>query len=600
MTYGNPLSYAPIAYAKQKLVFNAKKEPIDYTFIEVNEAFEKFTGLKRDEIIGKRVTVILPDVIKSSLNWIEPFANAAITGQSQTFEQYASPLQKWYKVFIHSHDYGFFETFYVDITEYMNDKRRLERINKRYENLAQNSRSIAFELDLEGKYTYINSVVHSLLGYHADEIIGKKYFYDLAEGKNQEELKKYGMDVLRQEKSITDYEQILTTKDGKNIWVTTNGEPLYNENNEYIGFLGIDIDITHIKKTEQEILFLSYHDQLTELYNRRFFEEELKRLDTQRNLPFSIIMIDVNGLKLTNDAFGHHAGDELLIRLAESLKNTFRADDIICRIGGDEFVILLPKTPFNDAKKLENRLLDTVKGQEVYHLPVSISSGVATKEKTLSKMEDIFKHAEVQMYKIKTSQRKSNRNHAIKKITELLFSEVEEEKMHAERVSEVSGLIGRALRLKEEQVNTLIISGLLHDIGKISIPNEILQKKKELTQDDWLQIKRHPEISYIILSSSSEYIGFAEEVLYHHERYDGMGYPKGLKGEEIPLLSRIITLADAFVGMTSPRPYREAIPLHRVLQIITEEKGMQFDPHIVDVFIKSQVYLRASLSDHQE
>jgi len=340
-----------------------------------------------------------------------------------------------------------------------------------------------------------------------------------------------------------------------------------------------------IKNTVKEIKELSHTDQLTGLYNRRFFEEELKRLDTLRNLPLSLIMVDVNGLKLTNDAFGHEAGDQLLQKVAQVLKEECRADDIIARIGGDEFVILLPKTDHLQVATLGERLIGATGKKEIKNLPVSASFGWDTKNSQKEDIETVFKRAEDYMYSKKAYKKDSQRQHSLQIILDTLFTKESREREHARRVSEFSVAIGVALGLSEAEVKELKIAGQYHDIGKIALQEDILNKKGKLSDKEWKEIKRHPELSYNILSSVNEFGPIAEIVLYHHERWDGKGYPSGLQGKEIPLQSRIIMVADAFDAMTEKRPYRRALNKEEAVLQLKKGAWKQFDGNITEAFI---------------
>ena len=340
-----------------------------------------------------------------------------------------------------------------------------------------------------------------------------------------------------------------------------------------------------IKNTVKEIKELSHTDQLTGLYNRRFFEEELKRLDTLRNLPLSLIMVDVNGLKLTNDAFGHEAGDQLLQKVAQVLKEECRADDIIARIGGDEFVILLPKTDHLQVATLGERLIGATGKKEIKNLPVSASFGWDTKNSQKEDIETVFKRAEDYMYSKKAYKKDSQRQHSLQIILDTLFTKESREREHARRVSEFSVAIGVALGLSEAEVKELKIAGQYHDIGKIALQEDILSKKGKLSDKEWKEIKRHPELSYNILSSVNEFGPIAEIVLYHHERWDGKGYPSGLQGKEIPLQSRIIMVADAFDAMTEKRPYRRALNKEEAVLQLKKGAWKQFNGNITEAFI---------------
>ncbi|KUO70213.1 MAG: diguanylate cyclase [Clostridia bacterium BRH_c25] len=361
-------------------------------------------------------------------------------------------------------------------------------------------------------------------------------------------------------------------------------------NKKIIGGYGIYSDISERKKAEKEILYMNYHDQLTGLYNRRYFEEELKRLDTVRNLPISVIMADVNGLKLINDAFGHTMGDKLLVKTAEIIKKESRADEIVARLGGDEFVILLPKTDSEGAEKIIKRIRTASSGIMLQSMELSISFGWDTKKSAAQDIDEILKNAEDCMYRNKLFESPSIRGKTIKAITNSLHEKNKREEQHSQRVSYLSEAIGIAMKRSDSEVNELKTLGLLHDIGKIAIDEKILNKPDRLTIEEWNEIKRHPEIGYRILSSVNDMAELAEFVLAHHERWDGKGYPKGLKGKEIPLQARIIMVADAYDAMTSERAYRKPLAEDEVIEELKKNAGTQFDPEIVRIFIEKVMH----------
>lgn len=341
-----------------------------------------------------------------------------------------------------------------------------------------------------------------------------------------------------------------------------------------------------LKASEHKLEYLSYHDQLTGLYNRRFFEEELSRLDTKISLPLTIIMADVNGLKLVNDSFGHAIGDELLKKVVEVMRAGCRVTDIISRLGGDEFVILLPKTDTYEAEQIIKRIKTMALKEKVGSVDISISFGYETKNNEEEKIEDVLKKAEDHMYKKKLFESPSMRGKTISTIISTLHEKNKREEQHSHRVSTLCESMGKALGLCEDEINELKTVGLLHDIGKIAIEENVLNKPGQLTEEEWKEIKRHPEIGYRILSTVNDMSEMSEYVLAHHERWDGMGYPKGLKGKEISLQSRIITIADAYDAMISERSYRNALPQEVAIEELKINAGLQFDPELIRVFIE--------------
>lgn len=341
-----------------------------------------------------------------------------------------------------------------------------------------------------------------------------------------------------------------------------------------------------LQEQKEEIEYLSFHDHLTGLYNRRYFETELKRLDTERNLPITVIMGDLNGLKLVNDSFGHVVGDKLLVRAAEVMKTNCRLDEIIARTGGDEYAILLPGIDGSIAEKLIDRIKRSLEKETMRGVDVSVSFGYATKTSTSEGMAEVLKKAEDQMYNNKLFEGPGMRGKVIDKIISAINRKSPREEDHANRVSEICAKMGEALGMKNHEVNELRAFGLLHDIGKIAISDKILNKPGTLTEEEFNEMRRHAEIGYRILSTTNDLAELAEFVLYHHERWDGNGYPKGLVGEEIPLQARICSVAESYDTMTTHQPYRSAMTVEEALKELENNSGTQFDPELVEVFIQ--------------
>lgn len=377
---------------------------------------------------------------------------------------------------------------------------------------------------------------------------------------------------------------LLISKFGIERSVEYTVAPIIEDNGAVVGSVLVFHDFSDKRREEKKIEFLSYHDQLTGLYNRRFFEEELWHLDTKRNLPLALVMGDVNGLKLVNDSFGHAAGDELLKKVASILQAGCRADDILARLGGDEFVIILPKTDSHGAENVIQRIKDLMDNEKIGAVDLSVSFGYEIKQQEHESVQAVFKSAEDHLYRHKLYESMSMRSQTISLVLNALFEKNTREMMHCKRVGEIAELIAIKMGLSEETVRNLKTAGLMHDIGKIGIDESILNKPSRLTAPEWEEMKRHPEIGYRILSSVSEFSEIAVCVLEHHERWDGTGYPRGLKGSEICLDARIIGFADAYDAMTCGRTYRNALNAKEALKEIYACQGAQFDPDIVRLF----------------
>lgn|GEM_PF-3587780 len=348
-------------------------------------------------------------------------------------------------------------------------------------------------------------------------------------------------------------------------------------------------DITERKKREEKILHLSYHDSLTGLYNRTFFQNEKEGFDTETNLPMSVIAGDINGLKIINDSLGHAQGDKLLVTIAKILEKNCRKSDIIARIGGDEFNILLPKT----SSEVADRIIKKVKLAceeynkkmvgDLYH--ISISLGSATKTDINESLDSIFKLAEDHMYNRKLLESRSFHSSIISSMQSALFAKSQETEEHAKRLIKLSKAIGNAIGLTDEQLDTLELFCMLHDIGKIGVDDQILNKPGKLTDLEWIEMKKHSEVGYRIAMASQELMPVANYILTHHERFDGKGYPQGLSGENIPLLSRILALTDSYDAMTEDRAYRKGMLKQDAINEIIKNSGTQFDPDLAKIFI---------------
>lgn len=334
---------------------------------------------------------------------------------------------------------------------------------------------------------------------------------------------------------------------------------------------------------KDEIIYLSYHDNLTGLYNRRYSEDEMKRLDIERNLPISLIMGDVNGLKLTNDAFGHEAGDKLLKKIAAAIKNECEKDEIAARIGGDEFLIILPKTSSIDAEKIIDRIKHKCNNEEEDPIKPSISFGYSVKEHVEQDIMNVYKVAEGRMYNNKLNESKSIRSSIISSLINTLHDHSHETEDHCNRLKKLCDKIGKELKLTIEVIDNLKLLSLLHDIGITAIPEYLFGKSTNLTYEEERIFKNHSEIGYRIANSFPDIVIIAQDILSHHEKWDGSGYPQGLKGDDIPLNSRIISILDTYDLMVN---VEKSVSKNEALEFIKNHSGIYFDPRIVDVFLR--------------
>lgn len=357
-------------------------------------------------------------------------------------------------------------------------------------------------------------------------------------------------------------------------------------------FADVAWTIVEQKQAEEQIRYMSFHDGLTGLYNRYYLEEEMKRLDRKRQLPISIIMVDLNGLKLVNDTYGHYLGDEMLKYAAEIINNSCRQEDITARWGGDEFVILLSQTDQKETEKIQKRIKEGCREAYVREVPVSLAIGSSTKEEAEKQIEEVVKEAEDSMYQQKLAEEKSNRNLLLNTLLKTIQAKSYETEEHTIRMLYWAWKIGEKIGLIDSELNLLKLVITLHDIGKINIPEEILTKEGALTDEEWESIKKHPEVGYRIARASEDFAHVAEDILSHHERWDGTGYPRGLMEKEIPLLSRITAIVDAYEVMSNGRPYKDPMSKEEIIAEFKRCAGNQFDPELVEIFLSVLEELR--------
>lgn len=588
LRFANLFEKAPLGY--QSLDINGY-------FIEVNEAWLETLGYKREEVIGKWFGDFLaPDFVEAFREHFPIFKSQGST--QMEFEMIHKSGEHRTITFEgrigYNLDGSFDKTHCIlqDISERRRGEKELRDSESKYRLISENTTDVIWVFNLsKNKFSYVSPSIYNLMGYTQEEALDKNMEdMILEESKSaQNDLIKFRVDQLVEYPQalnyyVTDIQQ-QPCKNGELIWVEISSKYYFNSDGE-VEIVGVTRNIDNRKNAEKDMVYLSYHDHLTGLYNRRYYEEELNRLDTERNLPISLIMADVNGLKLTNDAFGHKAEDLLLKKIAEVLKSKCRADEIVARIGGDEFVILLPHTDINVACKLVERITSAISKEEMDNSVISASFGTATKETMSQDMYEIFRLAEEDMYRHKLSESSSIRSKTINLIMSSLFEKNEREMHHSKRVSKLCEMIAVKLNFNQENVNRLGLAGLMHDIGKIGVSETILNKSDKLTDEEWNEVRRHSEVGYRILSSVNEFSEIANFVLEHHEKWDGTGYPKGLKGEEISIEARIISLADSYDAMTSERTYKNQLNKKEAIAEIKRCSGSQYDPIISKLFVE--------------
>ena len=388
-------------------------------------------------------------------------------------------------------------------------------------------------------------------------------------------------------------------------------------------------------KTNKKLKQLALRDPHTGLYNYHYLTEAIEaEFHRARRYAhsLSVIMLDIDYFKSINDVYGHNFGDLVLKQLAKLLKKMVRRYDVVVRSGGEEFVVISPGTDRATALVLAQRTLDAISlynfGDKGNTIKLKLSLAVASypedrvlkgielielADQILSKVKEyggnkVYSSQEIKKKKQPLLGEKKGETTEVKSLKERIdkltkranqsliesvfaFAKTIELKdhysgEHVERTVHYATEISQALKLPKEEIERVREAAILHDLGKVGISEKILLKKSKLTTKEFEEIKKHPQIGVDIIRPIQFLHSIIPLMLYHHERWDGKGYPTGLKGEDIPIGARVIAIADVFQALTSDRPYRKAYSEEKAVKIIKEGSGTQFDPKIVKAFFE--------------
>ncbi|QWB99393.1 PAS domain-containing protein [Mycoplasmatota bacterium] len=558
-------------------IFQMIPDENDGKLIFANRRFSEFIIGYEDNLIYRRFTQIFDKMTQDDLNMIfsykdnQPIIKDVVDTDKNKFYQMMFYFNKEYELV-------------VQITDKTREKLLIKKIHDEKEILDEILEATAtkiWEWNVENYYIDFADKTYQMLGYDkatsdfSDPRKIMKYFHP----EDKEQVNQEIQDYFKNPKPYFSIEVRIRNHQGKYRWWMIRGKTSKVKDGSPSLISGTYQDVTEHKEKEEEIKFLSLHDELTKLYNLRAYTNHMNIIDNNHNLPISFAVIDVNGLKVFNDALNHSVGDELLVKTAKILNDFIHEDDILARIGGDEFVMIMPKTNMKDAIERFHTIDKALEQEYVSNIPISISYGIEEKYNDRFSLYQIKDMADSKMYQQKFSG-KDTRLRILEKIRNNFFKENPFEKQVVEYVHKLSLAYGKNEELNREMMERIDIASQYYNIGIFTISHDAFNDQRVFRDNKELEYKRHVENGYRIMLATYRNEEIAKVVLYHHEKYNGLGYPVGIKGEDIPLPARIISVVATYARKKLLEQSNKDI-----IDYLISEKGGSFDPEVVDKFI---------------
>ncbi len=571
----------------------------EYGSMSLNPVFLRILGRSSEELGRVRWTEIThPDDLQTDLDLFARFQSGDIDGYSLE-KRFLLPDGSYVWTNMHiSHLIGGHtsQSSHLCLLEDISGRKRIESALKESERnkavLLSHLPGMAYRCSVgpDRRMEFVSEGCLALTGYRPEELTGEAewtFSSLLPEGYRELIWSEWERVLERRGHFRSEYE--LITKSGERKWVLDLAQGVFGEDGVIQALEGIIIDITEQKKQDAQVRYLNERDLLTGALNRNTLEDRMEQMDRLEFLPLSIVICDIDGLRIINDAFGNRMGDRVISDVARIVQGCCRSGDVMGRTGGDDFTVLLPNTDSVRAREFIRQIEGAFDNYftSVEQLPykVSLSFGYGIKAEEGQSAADTAKVAAENLLHRKLLNRSSAHNALLSSIMSTLYAKSQETEEHGKRLIQLTHAIGRRLGFEQKDLDDLELLSLLHDIGKVGVDDSILNNPGRLSPEEWEQMKRHTEIGHRIIKSSPELVHIAEYILRHHERWDGAGYPGGLKGEQIPLLSRILAIADAFDAMTEDRIYRAAMPWQEAIHEIIRCAGTQFDPDLARLFV---------------
>lgn len=555
----------------------------------VNPRFEQHTGYGREELLGTdSLALVLPEdrdaVRENVIRMLKgersaPYQFRVVTKQGEVrwvMETVASIRCRGERAVLGN---------YMDVTEQKRTEEALRRSEREKAAILDAMSELVVYHDTTMRILWANRAAAALVGLTPEHLVGRRC-HEVWHGRDRP---CDGCPVEAALRSGEPREGEVRSPDGRYWFI--RGYPVQDEEGRVAGVVEIALETTERRRLEEELKFLSFHDALTGLYNRAYFEQEMRRLEDGRYAPVSIVMWDVDGLKLVNDVLGHEAGDRLLVATATVTKKCFRTGDVVARIGGDEFAALLPRAPQAVAEEACRRVRAAVADYNAAGpaVPLSISVGCATGGGARP-LPDVLREADHNMYREKLISNHGTRGLIVQTIVRALEAEDPVAAGREERVRELAASLAAAAGLPEKQAAALRLLARYHDIGKAGMPEHIRSRPEAaLTPEERRELERHPENGYRIALAVPGLAPIADLILKHREWWNGKGYPLGLKGEEIPLECRVLAVAEAYAMLVSEPPAGEGLAPEEAAARLREYAGTRLDPRLVALFLERVV-----------
>lgn len=497
--------------------------PRDYRFIYVNPVFQNHYGRNKESVLGR---CVFEDEFAVEQHWLEAFDQVVLSGVPCSFEEYYGKMNNYYELFIFSPGKGMLACMFTDITPKRLAEKALEQEREWLSVVLGSIGEGVIATDTENRVIFMNETASDLLDWSRESASGK-HIRDLF--RNSEEymtergsLGNFGS--CHEDVEISD-KTINIVRNGVKKILSNSAAPIRDKKGNLRGMVMIIGDITDQVQARERIEYLSYTDSLTGLRNRAYVNYIFSEIDQAQQLPLSLIFGDVNALKLSNDVFGHQQGDNLLVNIARILTQCCRESDVIARWGGDEFIVILPRTDREGAEQVCERIKLACKMSVNDPVRISIALGAATRDSMEQNIKNLFSKAEDRMYSQKILESQELRAEIISGLEKKLWAESDESEEHCHRLQLMACKMADCLELTDVNREGLLMLARLHDIGKLSVPSKILLKAEPLSSLEWEKVKKHSETGYRMAQSISKLRGIAYSILSHHERWDGQGYP---------------------------------------------------------------------------